>query len=56
MILANMSGAVTSLGEVSGEGKANYIEIAGKFMKGMLVTILPIGMVVQSTHDHGPAR
>ena len=55
MILANVSGAVAGLGEVSGEGKANYIEEAGKFMKGVLVTILPIGMVVQSTHDHGPA-
>ena len=55
MILANVSGAVAGLGEVSGEGKANYIEVAGKFMKGVLVTILPIGMVVQSAHDHGPA-
>ena len=56
VVFSNVSGAVTRLRHRSGERKTDYVVITGEFVKVMLVSVLPVGMVVQSAHHDRPAR
>ena len=49
-----MTGSVTGFGKITGK-RIDSVKVAGKFMKGVLVTILPICMVVQTAHYHRTA-
>ena len=55
VVFTDVGSPVAGIRHDPGKGEPDHVVIAGEFVKGMLMPVLPIGMVVQSAHYDRPA-